>query len=246
MPSSSSGGPHRDHRSTLRLAIAVDRISLLWGEGGDGFVGRQDRAQRLPGRDRAGQREVRGGPPPAAGDGRRRARLRDAGGGHARRAHGGRGRPRPVRPIPATPRRRGCGKRPLRHDDGARWPRRRDGVGVAAHHHAHHPARIRGHPHHERRVDRPDLPIEGPIQYDAAIDPEVARVKLRMGNPWCWSPAYLPSSGSSTATSACGSGHPHDATPRRRPTPASPGCAPAHRRPPRARPTTAARWGSIQ
>ena len=57
---------------------------------------------------------------------------------------------------------------------------------------------------------------------------------------------YLPSSGSSTATSACGSGHPHDATPRRRPTPASPGCAPAHRRPPRARPTTAARWGSIQ
>jgi hypothetical protein len=62
---------------------------------------------------------------------------------------------------------------------------------VAAHHHAHHPARIRGHPHHERRVDRPDLPIEGPIQYDAAIDPEVARVKLRMGNPWCWSPALL-------------------------------------------------------
>ncbi len=28
------------------------------------------------------------------------------------------------------------------------------------------------------RARRPDLPIEGPIQYDAAIDPEVARVKL--------------------------------------------------------------------
>ena len=31
-----------------------------------------------------------------------------------------------------------------------------------------------------RRVQsmRPDLPVEGPIQYDAAVDPEVARVKL--------------------------------------------------------------------
>jgi phosphate acetyltransferase len=28
------------------------------------------------------------------------------------------------------------------------------------------------------RTRRPDLPIEGPIQYDAAIDPEVARSKL--------------------------------------------------------------------
>jgi phosphate acetyltransferase len=28
------------------------------------------------------------------------------------------------------------------------------------------------------RERRPDLPIEGPIQYDAAIDPEVARIKL--------------------------------------------------------------------
>jgi phosphate acetyltransferase len=28
------------------------------------------------------------------------------------------------------------------------------------------------------RQRRPDLPLEGPIQYDAAIDPQVARVKL--------------------------------------------------------------------
>jgi phosphate acetyltransferase len=28
------------------------------------------------------------------------------------------------------------------------------------------------------RTLRPDLPVEGPIQYDAAVDPEVARVKL--------------------------------------------------------------------
>jgi len=28
------------------------------------------------------------------------------------------------------------------------------------------------------RILRPDLPVEGPIQYDAAVDPDVARVKL--------------------------------------------------------------------
>ena len=28
------------------------------------------------------------------------------------------------------------------------------------------------------RALRPDLPIEGPIQYDAAVDPDVARTKL--------------------------------------------------------------------
>ena len=28
------------------------------------------------------------------------------------------------------------------------------------------------------RERRPDLPVEGPIQYDAAIDPDVARTKL--------------------------------------------------------------------
>ena len=28
------------------------------------------------------------------------------------------------------------------------------------------------------RMLRPDLPVEGPIQYDAAVDPAVARVKL--------------------------------------------------------------------